>query len=172
VGNQLTATDAKGNAKRWTYDLLNRMKSIALPGADVKVQYIHDKNGNVIEKKVTNKEGSNIYNTTKYTYDSANQLTSTTDALGKVTRYVYDSNANLAEITHPNGSTQGYTYDKADRKIEVKQNGKARYRFTYDANGNQTKVEYLALNVTKNHNFDKANRMTGMTTAAGTITMI
>jgi RHS repeat-associated protein len=170
VGNQLTTIDAKGNAKRWTYDLLNRMKSIALPGADVKVQYIHDKNGNIIEKKVTDKESSGVYNTTTYTYDSANQLTSTTDALGKVTRYMYDSNGNLAEITHPNGSTQGYTYDKADRKIEAKQNGKARYRFTYDANGNQTKVEDLSLNVTKTHNFDKTNRMIGMTTSAGTVT--
>ncbi|SDY35714.1 DNRLRE domain-containing protein [Thermoactinomyces sp. DSM 45892] len=169
VGNNLTSTDENGNTKATTYDKMNRVKSVALPGADVKVQYEHDKDGNVIEKKVTSKDGSTTYNSVKLKYDETGKLISSTDPLGKVTSYTYDEDGQQIKVTLPDRSILESVYDKAGRVVEAKLNETTRYKSTYDANGQEIKVEDVQLNQSKTRAFDKSKRLTNMTTAGGSM---
>ncbi|MBD1371037.1 RHS repeat protein [Hazenella sp. IB182357] len=170
VGNELTSTDAKGNTKTSTYDQNDQLIGIQLPGADVKVNYIHDKNGNINEKRVTSQNGSTTLSTTKFTFDAADQLLAEIDALNHTTNYTYDADGNQTKITQADQSTIEYGYDAADRKTEEKHNGVTRYQYTYDANGNEIGVQDAVLNQAKTRVFDKSNRVTSMTTSGGTMT--
>ena len=50
--------------------------------------------------------------TTRYTFDSANRLTSVTDPYGFVVSYTYDEAGNATSLTYPGSKTATYAYDK------------------------------------------------------------
>ena len=68
---------------------------------------------------------------TSFTYDSLNNVTSITNALGHATAFDYDSAGNLTRITNAEGNTSSFTYDAEGR----------RQSFT-DFNGNTTTFDY------------------------------
>ena len=55
-------------------------------------------------------------NITRFTYNSANQVTSKTDPLGNVTSYTYNGAGLLATQTNPDGTEVAYAYDAAGQK--------------------------------------------------------
>ncbi|MGN6413432.1 hypothetical protein [Flexivirga sp.] len=112
-----TRTD--GNQKvTYGYDNRGNLASIATtpmtagaPPAST-ISYGYDKAGNMISRTI----GSD---TTKYTYDAANRLTSMTDSTGKVTRFAYDDNDHRTDTwwhTNADHSTfAAHTHNEFDK---------------------------------------------------------
>jgi RHS repeat-associated protein len=53
--------------------------------------------------------------TTKYTYNTANKLTSVVDTLGRTTAYDYSAQGNLVRVVNPLGDDSLFTYDSLGR---------------------------------------------------------
>jgi len=135
AGNQTTVTDANGNRTVTTYDPNNRVISVQT-GLDSNnnclagntcptTSYTYDGNGNKLTE--TDPNG----NTTLYTYNSSNQMTSEQTGLAynsstqtyncpsgdtcPTTTYTYDVNGNQASLTDADGNSTVYTYDDNQR---------------------------------------------------------
>ncbi|MDQ6418735.1 DNRLRE domain-containing protein [Paenibacillus sp. LHD-117] len=169
TGNIESTTDAKSNTTSYTYDNLDRLKSVSVPGYDLKVKYTYDKNGNKTEVKNSNKADTVTYSTTSFTYDNRDLLTSMTDPLSRVTTLRYDSSGNNTSVEKPNSKTIGYLYDKANRPEKVSYDGSVKYTFGYDANGNRISVQDNSANKTWASEFDKVNRLKKLIAPDGTI---
>ncbi|MGE5398715.1 MAG: DNRLRE domain-containing protein [Chitinophagales bacterium] len=163
-GNTKTSTDAKGNTTSFDYDNLDQLKKVTLPtGIDLKTVYTYDTNGNRTQVQNKNQAETSVYNTTGYSYNSRNLLTSITDALNKVTNFIYDASGNQTAIEYPNGKKVGFVYNKANRLEQVTFDGTTKYTFGYDANGNRTSVQDNIVNKTWNYLFDTASRLKKVT---------
>ncbi len=129
-----TTTDPKGNATVKVYDKTGRLwkvtaggktttydyydngsrKSVTYPdGSKETYTYYKDNLNKTLENKKA--DGSTL-ESYSYTYDSAHNQTSKTDAKG-VTSYIYDSLNRLQKVTEPSGRITGYTYDKAGNRL-------------------------------------------------------
>jgi RHS repeat-associated protein len=78
-----------------------------------------DYNGAGVLVSQTKAVGTSLAVTTSYTYDSADNLESVTDPLGKVTHHTYDSNGNVLTTSTPLGHVTTYTYDSLDDVTSV-----------------------------------------------------
>ncbi|WP_293998480.1 hypothetical protein [Sphaerotilus sp.] len=96
-GQVLSMTDANGVVTAYTYDLRQRLKSVAVGGQ--LTQYDYDLAGQL--KKVTQPDGSTV----GYDYDDAHRLTAVYDNLGNRIDYVLDNAGNRKEekVTDPGG---------------------------------------------------------------------
>ena len=79
-------------------------------------------------------------NTTSYTYDDANELTTTTQADGTTINRTYDADGNLASQTDGAGHTTTYTYDPLDRLASTTDPLNRTTTYSYDGAGNRTSV--------------------------------
>ena len=72
------------------------------------------------------------------------RLSSITDYAGRVTKYTYDSAGNLTKVTHPDNTEARYTYDAATGHLTGMYDAEAKYgvEYTYDGNGVATIQEY------------------------------
>nr|GID38456.1 hypothetical protein Aca09nite_49620 [Actinoplanes campanulatus] len=124
AGNPLKQTTPNGGVITWRYDDDGRPVSITEP------------RGNVAGAD------PDAY-TTRYAYDPAGNLETTTDPLGNVTRTAYDANNQVVSVTDPKSQITRYTYDAADRLASVlgpdASGEQQSTRYTYDANGNVIK---------------------------------
>jgi RHS repeat-associated protein len=117
-GNVLSRLDARGKLTKYTYDSLNRLKSIDYAsGIDTVLEYDGGATPSASAAgeltKITDASGS-----TSYSYDSAGRLTSKTQITnGKtfVVRYTWGSSGSamdkLTSITYPSGTRVKYAYD-------------------------------------------------------------
>ncbi|WP_198299610.1 DNRLRE domain-containing protein [Tumebacillus avium] len=169
AGNLAQQTDSGGLTRTFGYDELNRPLTTTIDDANIRLANTYDKQGNVIEKKLTSADGSTVYNKISYSFNAAGQTTSATDPLGNTVAYEYDTTGNLTKILNPTGNTHEQLYDAAGRVTEVKFNGVPYFRHTYDANSNNTKTENLLLGETKTRTYDKANRLTALNGPEGTL---
>jgi len=85
-------------------------------------RYVYDPAGNILEKEIGGK-------VTKYAYDGANQLVSSTDPDGRVTEYAYDAAGRLVKE-----GTKTYRYGYLDKVLSVI-DGRERCTFTYHVDG-------------------------------------
>ncbi|SFS88826.1 RHS repeat-associated core domain-containing protein [Marininema halotolerans] len=168
-GNETEISDARGLKTEYTYDKSNQLQTITLPGHRLKVDFDHDINGNVIEKKVTSGDGQTVYNKVKYTYEN-DQLVASTDELGHTTQFVYDTEGDVISTTTPNGKTVENIDAEDGSSVDILYDKEARYRIHYDTKGNETKIEDLKLNLAKTHLFDISDRLTQLVQGAGTQT--
>ena len=169
VGNKKTFTDAKQNLTSYTYDNQDRLKSIALPGADLKTIYGYDANGNRTQVKNTNKAETVTYNSINYTYNNLDLISTLIDPLNRVTGYHYDNGGNKTSVDYPNTHTVSYGYNTANRLDKVIYDGATKYTFGYDANGNRTSEIDNGVNKTWVYNFDTANRLWKITAPNGSL---
>lgn len=97
-GQVLSMVDANGVVTAYTYDLRQRLKSVAVGGQ--LTQYDYDLAGQL--KKVTQPDGSTV----GYDYDDAHRLTAVYDNLGNRIDYVLDNAGNRKEekVTDPGGT--------------------------------------------------------------------
>ena len=74
-------------------------------------------------------------NTTSYTYDSLNRLTSQTDAEDATTTYAYDEAGNLHSLTDADGNTTTWSYDLLGRCLEETNPLGDHEYYSYDPSG-------------------------------------
>lgn len=116
AGNLKKRTDARGQMTTLTYDGNNRLIIVDRPGTlyDTEISYDASDNRTLLE---------NGYVSSAFGYDSANRLTSRTDAInGKsfTTGYIYDSNDNVMRATYPSQRKVDYAHDAENRITSVK----------------------------------------------------
>jgi YD repeat-containing protein len=107
-GNLLTATDPLGNVTTYTYTSRGQVATITAPnpstggstGGPV-TSFTYDADGRVT--RITNPDGTHK----DFTYDSANNLLTATDELGRVTTYSYDNLNRLTYVTLPDPDGAG-----------------------------------------------------------------
>jgi len=115
LGRRKTSIDASGRSRAFTYDALGRLATVSEGGG-----------------------------TTAYGYDRRDNLTSVTDALGRITSYGYDDWGRVIRVSSPDSGVTLYTYDPATGNLATKKD---------------------ARNQLASYAYDKLNRLTGVTYA-------
>lgn len=125
-GNIKTATDAKNRVTEYTYDALNRVRTIK--GADnAVVKYDYDASGNL--QYVTDQRQL----VTEYQYDSFGSRTKLISPDSGTTSYIYDLAGRITSETRQGGKVLQYTWDALDRMRTRTSNGVTQ-TYTYDEN--------------------------------------
>lgn len=160
-GNRISTTNALGQTATVAYDEFNRVLSrtdelgrtttysyasvtgggcgacnaggkptlITMPDGS-QTQRTYDAEWRLISETVA--YGSPVAATTTYTYDKVNNLTKTTDALGRVTTYAYDSRNRRSSMTDPMGHVTRYTYDAKGKLLTTTRPDGTAITNTYD----------------------------------------
>lgn len=97
AGNQLTQTDALGNATLYSYDNLNRMQSVTSPDPD---------GAGPLSAAVTS-----------FTHDAAGNLTKVVDPLGRASTWGYDEANRMTGKTRGSSWSEEYGYDGAGQMV-------------------------------------------------------
>ncbi len=147
--NLIAEVDALGNRTEYAYDSRGNRTSETrvVSGRLVTTAFSYDSANNLISS--TDPLGRKTANV----FDSSRNLTSTTDALANGTSFEYDASGNLTRQTNPDGSTVESTYEGSGRKLTetILVGGVPRTtRFTYDLAGNVETEEDPRQNVTRN----------------------
>jgi RHS repeat-associated protein len=139
VGNRLSLTYPSGTVVTYTYDALNRVKTIADDGIELAA---YDYIGPSRLFRRTN--GNGTYAT--FAYDRVRRVTdiahrlSSDDSLLTGFSYTYDRVGNhTTETAQPGDATTTYTYDSLYRLTGI-QDPSSSVQYTYDATGNRTRV--------------------------------
>ena len=179
-GNLTKVTDTNSGVTNYTYDALNQVKSKKLPNG-AESTYTYDKNGWLTQREETSngaskqsytyeydkngnrtketKVSAGTTETSRYTYDVLNQLTSVVDKNGtrnyafdefnnrtvkdeigkETTKYSYNNLNQLVETVQ--GSTVAtYDYDKRGNIAEVEENGDTKQTYVFDSTNKMSKV--------------------------------
>ena len=158
VGRTTSASDGTGRTGSYTYDYLNRTKTVQFTDATgtVSVSYTYDSNGNMTQR-------GDATGTTTYTFDPLNRLTSKVlpASLGGTTAYTYDTLGNMTGYTDAGGSV-AYEYDAADRLTKVTEPGNLQTTFGYDRNNQHTTTVYPSGIATLTLTYDDSQRLTSI----------
>ena len=179
-GNLTKVTDTNSGITNYTYDALNQVKTKNLPNRAGST-YTYDKNGWLTQREETSsgaskqiytyeydkngnrtketKVSSGTTETTRYTYDVLNQLTSVVDKNGtrnyafdefnnrtvkeeigkETTKYTYNNLNQLVE-TVQGATVSTYDYDKRGNVVEVEENGDTKQTYVFDSTNKMSKV--------------------------------
>ncbi len=130
-----TSTDGRGIITSYGYDLLDRATSQSYSDATHAVTYSYDSAGNV--KTRTDASG-----TTTYGYDGLNRLTSRQASSGGGTiTYGYDKAGNLTSSADARGSSS-YGYDDANQQTSMTNASGQLLDFAYNNDGKRTDTWY------------------------------
>jgi RHS repeat-associated protein len=133
-GNSNRERQVETNAGRtesttYTYDFVNRLKTVTYP--DKVVAYEYDQAGNRIQEVTTGAEVSDK----TFHYDAINRLERITDNLGDAdVIYSYDPNGNTTSKT-ASGVTTNFLFDIRNQLGEVRQASNILGRYGYDYQG-------------------------------------
>jgi RHS repeat-associated protein len=170
-GNRTTRTDANGNATPtagdgqtlYTYDVLNRLKTIDYADTTPDVSLVYDANSS--RTQLTDGSG-----TETSVYDALNRPTSV--ARGSDTfSYGYDPAGNMTKRTYPDGTVVDYGFDD-DGRLQTAASGGLTTSYGYDAAANLTQTTLPSGNGhVETRVYDRAGRPTEVKNAKGTITL-
>ena len=121
----------------------------------------YDDKGNLTSITIAANDGGGRLTST-YTYDSMNNLTSATDAMGNKTTYSYDSHGNLVKVTMPEGVTTNYVVDGQGLVTSAINPMGVETKFAYNGFGNLTGTTLSALSLTSTAEYDAASRVTAV----------
>ncbi len=126
---QVETNAGRTETTEYTYDFVNRLKTVTYP--DRSVRYEYDQAGNRIQEVTTGAEASDE----TFHYDAINRLERITDNLGDEDLvYSYDANGNTTSKTK-GGVTTNFFFDIRDQLGEVRQGGNVLGRYGYDYQG-------------------------------------
>ena len=137
-GQPLTVSSQSGAQMQYTYDGQERLLT-AKDNALNTANYTLDANGNVKGSNLV--AGASTYDQSSFVYDVRDNLTTETDADGKVTTYSYDEEGRLISKTMPNASTQTFSYDSVDNVCQVLLSSGEKYTYVYDLEGRPKDVK-------------------------------
>ena len=189
LGRATAIRDSNGHTTVLQYNAWDLITKITAPSPLSYVTDLHyDLNQNLVrvERQSGNAEDPQ---TTTYTYNQRNWLTSMTNELGQVTRFAYDANGNLRTATDPAGRVTTWTHDERNLLYETRDALGQTHRLFYrpngllaevvDAKGQSTKYAYDSYDrlVTTSHadatserrSYDKADNLVRWTTRAGQV---
>lgn len=93
-------------------------------------KFTHDKN--LLLTKLVDENNA----ATDYTYDTAGNRLSATDALGRITSFTYDTRSNVTSITDPASAVIQMAYDAGNNLTQITDDAGKITSFTYDSNNN------------------------------------
>jgi len=126
---QVETNAGRTETTEYTYDFVNRLKTVTYP--DRSVRYEYDLAGNRIQEVTTGAETSDE----TFHYDAINRLERITDNLGdEDVVYSYDANGNTTSKTK-GGITTNFLFDIRDQLGEVRQGSNVLGRYGYDYDG-------------------------------------
>lgn len=182
-GRAASVTDPNGNKSSIRYADAN-MVSSSTDARGYTTKYMYDKNFNVIKKYPDVDPSLPYYYAYKMTYDSNNNLLTSTDPLGKVSKYEYNADGDLIKETDPAGKIKTYAYslgrrllltatdtdgtvasngyDAKGRLISTKDKKGAVIIYSYDALGNMLATT-TAKNERTSYAYDVMGRITRVT---------
>src|ERR671924_554787 len=164
TGNLLTSvTDLNGKVTTYTYDPGNRLTKITDPLGHPLVQNTYGSDGRVTVQKDA------LNNATTFSWDSATQTTTVTDARGNVWKDVYQNGVLLQRIDAQSNTTQ-YGFDSNLNQTSVTGPDGNQVTLGYDSKGNLTSANSAALNATKNVTYNAQNEIATITDARGKVT--
>jgi RHS repeat-associated protein len=136
ASNRMSMTDPQNLGTAYTYDVLNRLFTLAFNGQTPVFQFGYD----ALSRR-TSLTRPNGVNTT-YAYDPASSLTSVLHKLGTTTldgaTYTYDAAENRKTRTDKRlNTTLTYTYDNIYELLFAKQGATTKESYTYDPVGNR-----------------------------------
>lgn len=144
LGRVTAATDGNGNTTGYTYDDLDRVKTIAHQGGSI-ITYTYDEDGNQTQRSDT------AGGTYGYSYDLLNRRVGESLPGGRSVVYAYDASGNLTSLTDGSGIT-GYGYDEVNQNCYVAPTDagggacaappSGAITMTYNLLGQQTKTRY------------------------------
>jgi RHS repeat-associated protein len=149
-GEQTTVRDERGRRKRYTQDVLGRLKKVEELNWD-----------------------QSVYSTTDYGYNVRDQLTSINQA-GQIRSFVYDGFGRLQSRTTPEQGTTTYSYFADDTTQTVTDARGATTTFAYNNRHLVTGITYgvpagVAATANVSFGYDAAGNRTGMTDGLGSV---
>ncbi|MFZ5968694.1 MAG: RHS repeat-associated core domain-containing protein [Bacillota bacterium] len=178
VGNKISEKNERNYETVYTYDPMNRIKTITDPKKNI-FTYQYDAAGNEIAE--TNAKG----HTMTYGYDKLNRLVTITDPNGVIiTKNIYDENGNVIKQIDAKGYLSGgdddqrygtlYTYDLANRLVKIVDpeiaalNDSRKFTVEYQYNPFGQRIQETdALGHTKLYEYDNAGRLVKVTDQLG-----
>lgn len=136
ASNRTSMTDPQNLPTAYTYDVLNRLSTLAFNGQNPGFGFGYDS-----LSRRTSLTRPNAVNTT-YAYDAVSRLTSILHKLGTTTldgaTYTYDNAGNRLTRTDKRlNTTLTYGYDNIDQLLSAKQGSTTKETYTYDLVGNR-----------------------------------
>ncbi|MGG6463071.1 putative Ig domain-containing protein [Solilutibacter silvestris] len=137
-GRQIQVTDPSGVVTAMTYDLAGQLIETTVDplGLALKTDYTWDGLGRQLT--VTEGAGTTAVHAVAYAYDGLGRRISETvdpNGLALTTTYVYDENDNVTSRTDAAGRVTAYAYDEANRLIQTIDGDNGVTRMTYDVKG-------------------------------------
>ena len=141
TGKPASVTDADGNTTTYSYDEMDRVTDIVVPGTPAEAtHYKYNALGQqTAEYRGWGTPDQITYKTTTYTppggrvAESDSEIFSVKDADGHTTTYAYDGYNRLYRTTFPDGSAETLTYDKNGNVVTRTTRAGDVITYTYDA---------------------------------------
>jgi len=164
-GKYLTSTAQDGTVN-YSYDSLDRLITKATPEGTL--SYTYDAAGHVASIQSSNAHGASV----AYSYDVQNRLSTVVDnrmSGNNTTTYTYDPANNLSTASYPNGVQSAMTYDALNRITGLAASSSAAevsgYTYQRGPTGNLTSATELN-NRTTQWSYDGIYRLTNETVAS------
>ena len=153
LGNAAQVTDPDGNMHTFVYDELGQVIRREAPAPfNYVIEFRYDRNGNLSALRKQTGLPETPWQTTSFTYDALDNLSSLTNHLGQTSLFAYDKNENRALVTDPEDHNSVFIYDERDllwkkidaagRVIEFAYDENGKLAEITDPNGNSTTYEY------------------------------
>ncbi len=142
-----TETNGAGETTTYEYDLNNNRTAVIKP-TGARWEYDFD-----AANRLTAVKNIPEAITTTYTYDTADNLETITDAENKVTTFTYDDRNRKLTKTYPDTQVITYTYDPNDNLSTIGLPNGTNIAYTYDALNRQTSQDYTGTYGTANVSF-------------------
>jgi len=163
LGNS-TPGDPNDGKINYSYDELNRLKTIGYSDATPDVTFGYDANSN----RASMTDGAGLVT---YGYDNLDRMTSETrgsDSFG----YEYVDGINLTRRTYPDGTIIDHTYDDDERLDTIVSGGVTVGDYGYDAAANPTSITYPSSNgYAQQRSYDRAGRLKGVRNVRNGVTL-
>jgi len=159
AGNRLTESikDPSGSLRKSqsrTYDEMSRLVSTLMSHGGAE-QFAYDKNSNLTS--ATDALGR----VTTHSYDALDRILQSTDANQGITQYSYDTQNNVTSVTDPDGVSTTYTYNAFGDLVTENSADAGTSTYSYDSAGNR-KTKTDARGITVNYSYDSLNRITSI----------